>query len=942
MSTRRMLLLALALVVVPLVLPALAAAQTTGTLFGTVSSDADAVMPGVTVEVTSPALQGTRTTVSDGTGVYRLPFLPPGAYHVTFTLEGFAKEQADVQVSLGRDTTLDVKIRPQTAAEITVVATAPVIDTTSTTVGANLTTREIQTLPTGRNYASVVQVAPGTGTDAVPNPAAENTITVYGSSGAENVYYVDGVNTTNLEYGFQGKELNFEFIQEIDVKTGGYEAEYGKATGGVINVITKSGGNELHGDVFGYHDDDSLQNSSKEIVGTTGRTTGFTKEDFGADLGGYILRDRLWFFGAYDRVDNSTDRVLDAGPQAGSGATSKSKRDLGAGKLTYRLSDSQSLVGSYLQDPRTDTGAINDANHTLNGEPSTFLGEQKLGGHDYALRYDGVFGTDWSASAQVARHSEENSVGPATTAGNGVQFLDSAQDNLQIGGFGLIQTKDFERKFYGASASRFFGATELKGGVEYEDETADVSKRMSGGQQVTILENPAGGPPIYRHFYWTTPTATPGNAPLSALAASPEHKVTTAYFQTRWAATANFTLNLGVRWDRQEIFDAGGVEQINLDKDYAPRLGFVWTPSGGPTDKLYASFGRYYEQIPMDLVIRSFSYERQPRIFNYSPTSIVPDAQAEADIGTDSAILGGFTEPSDPDLENQYLEETILGYDREVAADLAVGIKGIYRNYGQVIEDFLCANETNFLDGTYCIGNPGEGIMRQVGGLDYESVFNAPKAKRTFKGVQLDVTKRLSNNWQGLASYLYSKLDGNFDGLYAPFTNVGADPNISAAYDYYDFFTNGSDLSRVTNTGDLSNDRRHQFKVSGVWYTPWKLEVGAAAYYRTGTPRTRYGFSDAYGRYEFFLTKRGAEGRMPDTYEADVHLGYPLAVGPVTINFLADVFNLLDAQRPVLLDQRWGFQEADNAALTPVNRGYGKAVLRTPPRSLRLGARISF
>jgi len=579
----------------------------------------------------------------------------------------------------------------------------------------------------------------------------------------------------------------------------------------------------------------------------------------------------------------------------------------------------------------------------LNGEPSTFLGEQKYGGHDYALRYDGVFGTDWSASAQVARHSEENSVGPATAAGNGVQFLDSAQDNLQIGGFGLIQTKDFERKFYGASASRFFGATEFKGGVEYEDETADVSKRMSGGQQVTILENPAGGPPIYRHFYWTTPQATPGNAPLSALAASPEHKVTTAYFQTRWAATPNFTLNLGVRWDRQEIFDAGGVKQINLDKDYAPRLGFVWTPSGGPTDKVYASFGRYYEQIPMDLVIRSFSYERQPRIFNYSPTSIVPDAQAEADIGTDSAILGGFTEPSDPNLENQYLEETIVGYDREIAADLAFGVKGIYRNYGQVIEDFLCANETNFLDGTYCIGNPGEGIMRQIGGLDYESVFNAPKAKRTFKGVQLDLTKRLSNNWQGLASYLYSKLDGNFDGLYAPFTNVGADPNISAAYDYYDFFTNGSDLSRVTNTGDLSNDRRHQFKVSGVWYSPWKLEFGASAYYRTGTPRTRYGFSDAYGRYEFFLTKRGAEGRMPDTYEADVHVGYPLVVGPVTINFLADVFNLLDAQRPILLDQRWGFQEADNAAQTPVNReGYGKAVLRTPPRSLRLGARVSF
>jgi hypothetical protein len=543
----------------------------------------------------------------------------------------------------------------------------------------------------------------------------------------------------------------------------------------------------------------------------------------------------------------------------------------------------------------------------------------------------------------VARHREENSVGPATSAGSGVQFLDSANDNLQTGGFGLIQTNDFERKFYGGSLSRFFGATEVKAGIEYERETADVSKRMSGGQQVTILENETEpGRTIYRHFYWTTPTAVFPNAPLSALSAAPEHKVTTAFLQTRWVARPDLTVNAGLRWDRQEIFDAGGVRQIDLDKDYAPRLGVIWDPPGGATDKLYASFGRYYEQIPMDLVIRSFSYERQPRIINFSPTSVVPDPQAEADLGTTSAILGGFTEPSDPNLENQYLEETILGYDREVATDLAVGIKGIYRNYGQVIEDFLCTDSEHFLDGTYCIGNPGEGLMRQVGTLDYTQAFPAPKAKRTFKGVQLDVTKRLSHNWRGLASYLYSKLDGNFDGLYAPFTNIGADPNISAAYDYYDFFTNGSDLTRITNKGDLSNDRRHQFKVSGVYYSPWKLEVGASAYYRTGTPRTRYGFSDAYGRYEFFLTKRGAEGRTPDTYEVDVHLGYPLSVGPVTINLLADVFNLLDAQRAILLDQRWGFQAADNAALTPVNRNYGQPVLRTGPRSVRLGARVSF
>ena len=192
-----------------------------------------------------------------------------------------------------------------------------------------------------------------------------------------------------------------------------------------------------------------------------------------------------------------------------------------------------------------------------------------------------------------------------------------------------------------------------------------------------------------------------------------------------------------------------------------------------------------------------------------------------------------------------------------------------------------------------------------------------------------------------LASYLYSTLEGNFDGEFAPFTNVGADPNISAAYDYYDFFTDGKDLSKITNRGYLSNDRRSQFKVSGIYMTPFKLAIGVSAYYRTGTPLSRMGWSNAYTRYEFFLTQRGSEGRTPATYEADLHLGYPIEVKPVTINVLLDVFNVLNAQRPVLLDQRWGFEEADNDSPTPVNPNYGKAILRTPPTSVRLGVRLT-
>jgi len=376
---------------------------------------------------------------------------------------------------------------------------------------------------------------------------------------------------------------------------------------------------------------------------------------------------------------------------------------------------------------------------------------------------------------------------------------------------------------------------------------------------------------------------------------------------------------------------------IDLKDDYAPRLGFIWDPSGTHSAKIFASYGRYYEQIPMDLVIRSFSYERQPRIINYSATSNIPDPGAEDDYGTTSAILGGFSTPSDPDLRNQYINEYILGYEREIAPSVGIGIKGVYRDYGNVLEDFLCAD-----DGTYCIGNPGKGIMTQIFTLDYSQTFEAPDPKRVYKAVQLDVTKRMTTNWQGLASYIYSKLDGNYDGTYAPFTNIGADPNISAAYDYYDFFTDGRDLTKITNDGPLSNDRRHQFKVSGVYLTNFKLSIGMSSYWRSGTPITRYGYSDAYGRYEFFLTKRGGEGRTPSSYEADLHFGYPVKVAGTELNLIFDVFNVLNAQRPILLDQRYGFQESDNFLTEPANQNYKQPVLRTAPTSVRLGVRVSF
>src|SRR6185312_7877566 len=222
MSPLRRWLLPFALLVV---FAATLAAQTTGDIVGRVTDEAGGVLPGVAVEAKSPALQGSRTAVTDGTG--------------TYTGQGFATEaKQGVTVGLDKDATLNVSLRAALTESITVTSDAPVVDTTSAAVGTNMNAATIQTLPTGRNYSSVVQIMPGVSSDANADNSGQTSISVYGSTGAENVFYIDGVNTTGAEYGFQGKELNFEFIQAVDVKTGGYEAEFGRATGGIISVIT--------------------------------------------------------------------------------------------------------------------------------------------------------------------------------------------------------------------------------------------------------------------------------------------------------------------------------------------------------------------------------------------------------------------------------------------------------------------------------------------------------------------------------------------------------------------------------------------------------------------------------------------------------------------------------------------------------------------------------
>ena len=250
-----------------------------------------------------------QTTTTDSRGEFRFLSVPPGTYTVKVALSGFKTvERSGIVVGLDRTVDVAVQLEVATVSEtINVSGESPAIDTSSTTTGVNATADLFNRLPIQRDIYAIARVAPGTQND--------NSGTVfYGSTGAENNYIIEGLNTTGIQVGTEGKTLNFDFVEEIEVKTGGLPAEYGRMTGGIMNVLTKSGGNQFKGSVFGFYEGGGLQandsTTSQRPATTTQLSNIKDRWDFGGELGGYLVKDKLWFFGSYNRTSRTDDRTV--------------------------------------------------------------------------------------------------------------------------------------------------------------------------------------------------------------------------------------------------------------------------------------------------------------------------------------------------------------------------------------------------------------------------------------------------------------------------------------------------------------------------------------------------------------------------------------------------------------------------------------------------------
>ena len=960
-----LLLVAAALLLVP---ATGAQAQTTGRILGQVVDAQGAALPGATVTVSSPNLQGVQTQVTDGEGNYRFLSLPPGRYTVKVELASFkTAEQPNVDVGLDRTVTVPFTMQLASVTEsVTVTAVSSTIDTTSTVTGVNAGADLFERIPLRRDFYAVARVAPGTTEDTVGT-------VVYGSTGAENQYIIDGLNTTGVEVGDKGKTLNFDFVQEVEVKTGGLPAEYGRMTGGVVNVVTKSGSNNFRGSGFVNSEGGFLQadddTRDKRPAWTTTVTDIDSRSDFGGELGGPFFRDRLWFFGAYNRTnENRNTTVIRALASPGSPAINTEvptsiDRDLFAAKLTYRIAEGQTLNGTIMGDPSKRDGAV----FTIAGPETTWKGVRDFGGTDFVGKYAGVFGSRFLLNGLIARHNESD-----TWSGAGrdiAQLIDqTVTPTATSGGFGFFQDQDFKRDVYKVDASSYLGAHDVKLGFDTEHVQA-VNNNYNGGAGQRIYRLVTGGVIYYRHRYYINDRAPGYDRNNGAtwqialpLTSEPDSLNTSFYAQDSWKAGAGLTINAGVRWEGQNVRDRDKESAFKLTDNWAPRIGFVWDVARNNRSKLYANWGRFFESIPMDINIRSFGGEVSCFCYNFSSSAanILQDPAAPRP----QALNGGSVTPVDPELKGQYIDEWLAGFEYDLGRNFVVGAKYGHRKLGRVIEDFLIPEE-----GEYFIANPGTGIGTEMGFYDGHTTAAAPEAKRTNNSFEVSARKRFSNNWQFLASAVFSKLEGNYDGTYQVSTGQ-LDPNINSAFDYADFLVNAD--------GKLSNDRFFSLKLDGSYELSkgalTGLNLGVSTHLYSGLPLNAYGYSFAYQNWEYYLAPRGSVGRGPKDWETDLQARYPVRfAGSKRLILQADIFNLFNRQAITVLDERYNLAEHGGCAGIPEANCNGdngitttgnnlipsfkindpratapnpdylkKGVLFTQPFSLRVGVRFEF
>ncbi len=793
-------------------LPAALAQELSGTkggLQGVVTDSSGAVVPDAQVTVIGNV--DTRTTTTGSNGHWEATSLTPGPYTVSVEREGFSKTVAkSIVAEIGRVNTVNLVLQTGAVAQtIQVDATAVGIDTTSTALGSNLTNTFYSQVPVARNVGSLFYTAPGasnSGGTGTANPSIE------GATGLENQYIADGVNITDAGYGglgvfspiygSLGTGINLTFIQEVQVKTGAFEPQYGKGDGGVIQIVTKSGGTAYHGALAAFFAPDAMSSGQRyaddyfDRVNVHGHIASEPQFDTSAEIGGYVpgvhLKDRLFFFGAYNPALN---RVYWLAPSAagiyGHGPyTNNTTVNSWAAKLTFKINDATSIDASAFADPSRTNAGYGIANEdtfpffpNLNLANETGFSRWTYGTRSETLHLTSSLSPTWQLNmAASAKRSDFNEVG-LQNAYNIVDYTDQLQPGIFTAqGLGFTQnpvTHDYGFQIDTEKTVQLFGSHTFSVGWGFSHNIYDLAKNYSGDSFIFPSTNSAGIPvgdisntPLVIGASTSAafkleeaddcpicPTFGPNGVHVyldqnrglySGSIANASQAYHAIYGNDNYTINRFITLNLGIRWDEEQI--NGVVQQYTFNDNWSPRLGINVDPFGDRKSKLFFNWGRYTQQLPDDAAIRELNQELDVYRANWAPQA---DANGNAVISANGTVVpvldgahllsgnpaagptvssnisvsgGGYAELIAPKTKLNFEEEYVAGIERQYKG-FALSARYMDRRLLRAIDDMSGASPEGNLSGNvpqnFIIGNPSANADYFVNEVAVPYQFNA-------------------------------------------------------------------------------------------------------------------------------------------------------------------------------------------------------------------------
>jgi hypothetical protein len=948
------------------------AQERNGNIRGAVKDPSGAVLPDTAVTVTNKSTGRTYTTRTGSEGEYTAPELEPGHYSVRFEKTGFARfEVPEVQVLLGRTAVVDGNLQiGDVQQSVQVTEAAPVVDPTSTLIAHNVTSDEFDRLPKGRTFQSLVVTAPSVNTGVI-----EGGFQINGASGAENNYYIDGVSVNSVLDGRARQDAIFEYLQEVQVKTSGLEAEYGGALGGVVAAVTKSGGNDFHGELhwynYGSHFNAGpprrLQLSQVNFIDMAyiqDREAESKTNEFGGSLGGYFIKNRLWFFTSVSPRWYSAEReyVFDNGRSPETIERKRFNMNM-FNKLSFDPTQRVRMNFSWIYTPSHMRGswlAYNgmDSNwHTTS--LATAQSWKQLGYFQPEQSYSGEINLTLTPTSLLNIRGGRyylNYKDTGVPGGNYVRWAASSTNmtnipaNLQQpSGFSTPNTAQVffditTRTYVQADFSKYLnvgGSHNLKAGIGVTKNVNRVNDSWYGanGRVDLFWDSPLNGQRGTYGYYAVHHGGTQG---------STGGAISHMYFQDSWRIHQRLTLNVGVRLERETVpsfqrdvqdyaFRFGWGDKV------APRLGASFDVLGDGRVKLFGSWGRYYDWTKYELARGTFGgefwHEYQRTLDTLDVYNINVNNMPGRNLAPGPFVdwrHPGF-EYLDPDVKPMSSEIMNAGVEWEIRPRTVFSARWVRNHLIRTIEDFSALDaEGNEI---YRYGNPGEGLYEfypsssatcpeEQNGV---CVFPFPKAQRDYNALELQISKRFSAGWLANFSYVYSKLYGNYSGLQntdeiRPFTAFGASQQFAG-----DNFRGGGNANRVFDIdqamfdaqgnlglyGRLPTDRPHVFKLYGSKQFGFGTEIGLFARAMSGTPINSVVWSR--NNIPIMVNGRGDMGRTPFVTNTDLLLAHELKFGEVKrLRFEFNALNVFNQKTEMFRYDRVNFEEFYRTSGIPV------------------------